>query len=104
MIQPPYRLLGGLLLVSDSLFTALAGTCVVLRALSADGQTGTMTDTSVATDIHQTLDVHLNFTAKFTFGLVLVGNDVTDVVLFLVGPVLNLLAGLMILSRDRSPA
>ena len=53
-----------------------------------------MTDTSVATDIHQTLNVHLNFTAKFTFGLVLFGDNVTNNLLLVVGPVLHFLCGL----------
>ena len=53
-----------------------------------------MTDASVAADVHQTLDVHLNFTAEFTFSLVLVRNDVTDVVLLFVSPILNLLGRL----------
>ena len=88
-----YLLLGSFLLVGHSLFATLAGASVVLRALSADGQAGTVTDASVAADIHQTLDVHLNFTAQLTFGLVLLGDDVTDDLLLVVGPVLHFLAG-----------
>ena len=94
MIRLHQRLLGSLLLVCHSLFAALAGTRVVLRALSADGQAQAVTDASVAADIHQTLDVHLILTAQFTFGLVLLGNDVTDNLLLVVGPVLDFLRGL----------
>ena len=50
-----------------------------------------MTDATIAADVHQTLDVHLNFTAEFTFSLILVRNDVTDGILLFVGPILNFL-------------
>ena len=53
-------LLGRLLLVSDSLLLTLPRTGVVLGALSTDRETDTVADATVATDIHQTLDVQLN--------------------------------------------
>ena len=53
-------LLGRLLLVSDSLLLTLPRTGVVLGALSTDRETDTMTDSAIATDVHQSLDVHLD--------------------------------------------
>ena len=52
------ELLGGLLLASDGLLRALAGTRVLLGVLTANGQTTAMTHTAIAADFHQTLDVH----------------------------------------------
>ena len=50
-------LLGRLLLVGNGLLAALAGTGIVLGALSADGKSDTVTDAAIAADIHQSLDV-----------------------------------------------
>jgi len=36
-------------------------------ALTAHGQATAMTETAVATDVHQTLDVHGGFTTQVTF-------------------------------------
>ena len=71
-------LLGCLLLVRDRLLLALPGARVVLRALTADRKTDTVTDSSVATDIHETFDVHLDAGTEFAFNLVLVGDEGTD--------------------------
>ena len=50
-----------------------------------------MTDTTVAANIHETLDVHLNFRTKGTFHLILIVDDGTQSVLFVIGPILYLL-------------
>ncbi|EJW97412.1 membrane protein [gut metagenome] len=55
------------LLVCYCFSFTLTSTCVSLCALSTNRQTFTVTDTSVATDFHQTFDVQLNFTTKVTF-------------------------------------
>ena len=49
-----------------------------------------MTDSSVATDIHKTFDVHLDSRTKLTFNLVLSGDDATDTSNLLVVPLSNL--------------
>src|SRR5574344_600364 len=70
-------LLGALAIVSNSQFLflqghgafarALAGTCIGTSALTAHRQTATMTETTVATNVHQTLDVHGGFTTQIAF-------------------------------------
>ena len=52
---------------SCTLARPLAGTCICARALTAHGQSTTMAETPVATDVHQALDVHRGFAAKVTF-------------------------------------
>ena len=49
-----------------------------------------MTDSTVAADIHQTLDVHSDFGAEVALYLVFSSNDLTDLTGLLVGPVLDL--------------
>jgi hypothetical protein len=46
---------------------AFACTCVGTRALTAHGQTTAMAESTVATDVHQTLDVHRRLTTQVTF-------------------------------------
>ena len=70
-------LLGRLLLVGNGLLLSLSGTGIVLSALTAYRKTDTMTDTSVATDIHQSFDVHLDGGTKLTLDLVLLGDEGT---------------------------
>ena len=55
------------LLASDGFGGALAGTSVGVRALTADRQALAMAQTTVATEIHQTLDVHRGFAAQIAF-------------------------------------
>jgi hypothetical protein len=45
---------------------ALAGTCVGLGALTANWKTTAVTETTVAANVHQTLDVHGGLTAQVT--------------------------------------
>ena len=54
------RLLSSLLLVCNSLLLSLTSTSIVLRALATYRKTITMTDTTIAANIHQALNVHLN--------------------------------------------
>src|SRR5665647_1022479 len=60
-----YSLLGRL----DRLNWALASPGIGLGALTANGQTATMAHATVTAQIHQTLDVHGNFTAQIAFHL-----------------------------------
>ena len=59
-------LFSSFLLVSNGFLAALAGAGVVLGALAAYGQAIAVTDTTVATDVHQTLDVELDLAAQIT--------------------------------------
>ena len=83
-------LLGRLLRVGNGLLAALPGTGVVLGALSADGEAVAVTDASVATDIHETLDVHLDGGAEFALDLVVLADLVTDGSDLLVVPLAHL--------------
>jgi hypothetical protein len=54
-------------LLLDRFARTLTGTCVGLGTLTANRQATTMTQTTVATKIHQTLDAHGNLTTQVTF-------------------------------------
>nr|GFB99442.1 hypothetical protein [Tanacetum cinerariifolium] len=69
---------------------ALAGARVVLGALTTNGETFAVTEATVAANVHQTLDVELNFRAQYAFGLVLSGDDSADFASLRFGPVLHL--------------
>ena len=79
-----HQLFGCLLLVGNGLLLALAGTGVVLGALAADGKADAVADATVATDIHEALDVHLDGGAEFALDLVVLtdfGADLGDLVI-----------------------
>ena len=71
-------LLSCLLLVGDGFLLSFAGTSIVLGALAADGETEAVTDAAIATDIHQSFDVHLDRGTEFAFDLVFCANLATD--------------------------
>src|SRR5690606_18173195 len=54
-------------LLADRLARALAGASVGLGTLTAHRQTTTMTQAAVATQVHQALDLHVDFAAQITF-------------------------------------
>ena len=81
------QLFRGLLLVSNSLLLTLAGTGVVLGALTANGKTVTMTYSTIATNVHQSLDIHLDLTTKVTFNFEFSTDDFTDLGCIVVSPV-----------------
>ena len=83
-------LLGCLLLVGYGLLASLAGAGVVLGTLTANGESETMTDSAVATDIHKTLDVHLDGRAELSLDSVLRGDFCTDGSNLSIVPVTNL--------------
>ena len=84
-------LLGSLFLVSDCFLLTLTSAGVVFGALTTEGKAQTVTDAAIAADVHQSLDVHLDFGTEGALDLVLIVDDVTQGVLFVVGPILNLL-------------
>ncbi|EJX04439.1 hypothetical protein EVA_07453 [gut metagenome] len=84
-----YLLFSSFLLVSNSLLATLARASIVLRALTTNRETMTVTYTTIATDIHQTLDVQLNLRTKVTFNLEFSTNDLTDLSCLVVSPILH---------------
>jgi hypothetical protein len=56
-----------LLLASDGLARALAGAGIGTGALTAAGQALAVTQTTVATKVHQALDIHRDFATQVTF-------------------------------------
>ena len=59
--------------------------------LTTNRQTFPVTQTTVATNVHQTFDVELNFRTQRAFSLVLSGNDGADFASFSLSPVFHLL-------------
>jgi len=51
----------------SGLARAFAGTCIGTGTLASHGQTTAMTETTVASNVHQALDVHGGFTAQIAF-------------------------------------
>ena len=76
-MRPALKLLGCFLLVGNSFLTTFTSTGVVLRALAAERQTNTVANASVATDIHQSLDVHGHLGTQRAFDLHL-ADDATE--------------------------
>lgn len=87
------RLLSCLLLICNRLTTTLTGTGVVFGLLTPERKTETVTDASVATDVHQTFDIELHFTSEVTLYLVFGRDDLTDGCSLIVGLIFHL--GLM---------
>ena len=58
--------------------------------LSAYGESDTVTDAAIATDIHESLDVHLDGRTELAFNLVLTVDEITDCRYLLVVPVSDL--------------
>lgn len=83
-------LLSSLLLVSNGLSSTLASASIVLCALSSKRKSKTMSDTTVATDVHKALDVELGLTTEISLYLISVGNLLSDAGSLLVSPVLDL--------------
>jgi sporulation-control protein spo0M len=50
----------------SGLARTLAGTGIGTRTLATHGQAAAMAETAIATNVHQTLDVHGGFTAQVT--------------------------------------
>ena len=96
-------LFSSFLLVSNSFLATFAGASVVLGALTTHGETIAVTDATIATDVHQSLDVHLDLAAQVTFHFVFVTDDFTHCGCLGIGPILD--AGVLVdtsLLEDRS--
>jgi len=72
------QLLRGLLLVCNSLLLTLTGASIVLGALTTDGKAVTVAHSTIATNIHQSLNVQLDLTAEITFYFEFSTDDFAD--------------------------
>ncbi len=71
--------LGGcFLLAGNCLALAFARAGVCPGALTTDGQTPSMAQTAITSDIHQPFDIHLDFAAQGAFHFVLGSDDTAD--------------------------
>ena len=82
-------LFSSFLFVSNCFLLTLACTGVVLCALSAHGKADTVTDTTVAANVHKALDVELNLAAEVTLYLVVSTNHFTHLCCLSIGPVFH---------------
>ncbi len=62
---------------------ALAGTRIRAGTLSPAGKPAAVAQADVASDVHETLDIHGRFGAQRSFNFILVIDDVTDAGFFL---------------------
>ena len=76
-----------LLLVRDGLLRTLSGARVVLRVLSTNRQASPVTDASVAADLGKSLDVHRDLTAKVTFDMIIISDDLSEFPDFIIGQI-----------------
>src|ERR1700753_2145962 len=74
-----------LLLAGDGLGRALARTRIGVGALTAHRQAATMTQATIAAEVHQTLDVHADFATKIALGQIVAVDPFADLPHFLVG-------------------
>jgi hypothetical protein len=72
------------LLAGDRLGRALARARIGVGALAAHRQTATMTQAAIAAEVHQTLDVDADFTAKIALDQIVAVDDFADLQNFLV--------------------
>ena len=81
-------LCGLLLLICNSTARALAGTGIRLRLLSADRKSSPVPDSSVASDLLQSLDIHRDVSAKITLDhYIKLFHRRTDLVDFFIGQI-----------------
>src|SRR5512145_371198 len=82
-----YSLFGSLLFISNSFPASFTGTGIIFCTLTPYRQTETVSDTTVATNVHQALNVQLNIRTKFAFHLVVLIDHFSDQVYLLISPV-----------------
>ena len=87
--QAAMGLAGSLLLAGNGLLGALAGTGILLSVLTADRQATTVTNTAIAADLHQTLDIQAHLTAEVTLNLQVVLDVVTELADLILGEILD---------------
>src|SRR5574344_1495145 len=73
-------------LISNSLLLTFAGTSIILCTLTTNRKTVTMTYTSVATNIHKSLNIHLTLRTEITFNFVFSADNFTDFSCLVISP------------------
>src|SRR5215831_1479498 len=74
----PSPLFSDLLLACNGARGTFARACVGMSALTANRQPFAMTQTTIAAEIHQPLDVHRDFTTKIAFHDVIAVDDLAN--------------------------
>ena len=92
----PYQqlLFSSLFLISNGFLSTFTGACIVLGALSSHRKTNSVTHSTITTDIHQTLNVQLDFRTEITLHFVLSTNDLTNLGSLVIGPVFHFQASI----------
>ena len=85
----PIRVRLGFLLASDGLRRAFARASIRMGALTMNGQAATMTQAAIATEIHQPLNVHRNFTPQIALNRELSVNGFADLQNLAVGELID---------------
>src|SRR5690554_5944377 len=70
----------GLSPLTGNTFGTFASSCIGLSTLPSNRKAAAVTYTTVATDVPQSLDVHVYFPAKVTFDQELLFNDLADLI------------------------
>src|SRR5688572_17271705 len=84
-----YLFLGCFLLTGNCLTFTFTGTAIGTGTLTTNWQTFTMTETTVAGDIKQTLNTHLRFRAKLALNFKFIGNGGTNSIQLFIIPLIN---------------
>lgn len=77
------------LLIRNGFTFTFTGTGILFGALTAYRQTFTMSQTSVAAEIHQTFDINADFATQFTLNDIRTVDNFTDFGNFLFAQILN---------------
>src|ERR1043165_8135004 len=79
------------LLTCNCLTLTFTGTAVSTGTLTTQRKTFTVTQTTITSDIHEALNVHLHFRTQLTFNLELTGEYISDSSLLIIVPVSSFL-------------
>ena len=77
------------LLVCNSLTRTFAGSCIGFGLLTTNRETFSMTDSAIAANLLQSLDVHSDLSAKITLNSLSVSNNSCQLLHFVIGQILN---------------
>src|SRR5210317_919892 len=78
-----------LLLTGDSLARALAGSGICLGFLSTHRQSSPVAQTTIAAEVHESLDVHRHFATQITLNLTFTVNNLTDLGYFILSQIIR---------------
>ena len=83
------RLLKLLLLISNGLSRAFAGSCIRLGLLTANGQALTMANSAIAADFGESLDVHGDLSSQITLDNLSFSDHFGNLLDFVIGEILD---------------